>query len=100
MEVHPFPYLTPSLSLSPCFLAHIGTDAACTISGLGFNGYEAGDTKKENPKWDRCTNMHVLKVELAQNMKSVTDNWNIGTAKWLKVRSIRWATRLGVRGWD
>ena len=33
---------------------------------------------------DRAKNMNMIKVELAQNLRDVTSNWNMGTARWLK----------------
>ena len=39
----------------------ISADAAANASGLGFNGYdESGD----HPRWDRLSNVHILKIEV------------------------------------
>jgi lysophospholipid acyltransferase len=50
------------------------------ISGLGFSGLD----KNGEPEYQRCTNCHVWQVESAQNIKTVTDGWNLGTDHWLK----------------
>lgn len=50
------------------------------ISGLGYSGLD----KNGVPQYQRCTNCHVWQVESAQNVKTVTDGWNLGTDHWLK----------------
>ncbi|KAI9146105.1 MBOAT, membrane-bound O-acyltransferase family-domain-containing protein [Paraphysoderma sedebokerense] len=55
-------------------------EAACILSGLGFNGYSS-DGK---PQFNRVTNVNIMGVDFAQNFRSVIDNWNMGTANWLK----------------
>ena len=34
--------------------------------------------------WDRVRNVHPLQVELAENIRAITSNWNVCTANWLK----------------
>lgn len=56
------------------------SDAACIQSGLGYNGM----TKDGKIKWDRVSNVHALRVELAQNARGIFGSWNINTSKWLR----------------
>ncbi|KAJ7361792.1 Lysophospholipid acyltransferase 1 [Desmophyllum pertusum] len=50
------------------------------MCGLGFNGYD----ENGKAKWDRVTNVNILKMEFATSMKMACDNWNISTALWLR----------------
>eukprot|EP01012_Entosiphon_sulcatum_P031119 TRINITY_DN3885_c0_g1_i1.p1 TRINITY_DN3885_c0_g1~~TRINITY_DN3885_c0_g1_i1.p1 ORF type:complete len:493 (-),score=109.07 TRINITY_DN3885_c0_g1_i1:67-1545(-) len=36
-------------------------------------------------RWDLTKNVDVLNAELAQNVKGMTDNWNIHVGRWLRV---------------
>jgi len=56
------------------------SEAVNNMGGLGFNGYD----EKGHAKWDRITNINILKFEFATNVKMVCDNWNISTALWLR----------------
>eukprot|EP00754_Rhynchopus_humris_P037831 Rhum_TRINITY_DN2043_c0_g1::Rhum_TRINITY_DN2043_c0_g1_i1::g.5440::m.5440/K13517/MBOAT1_2; lysophospholipid acyltransferase 1/2 len=74
------------------------SDACCILSGLGYNGTDDKCKTKgsiwcsmfetsvdsSGRKWDGCSNGNYFKVELAQNLKGVTDNWNMGVNYWLK----------------
>ncbi len=51
------------------------SEVSFVASGAGYNGPN---------KWDRVRNVHPLQVEMAENVRSVTSNWNICTANWLK----------------
>jgi len=55
-------------------------EAVNNMCGLGFNGYD----EKGRSKWDRITNVNILKLEFATNLKEVLDNWNICTVLWLR----------------
>jgi lysophospholipid acyltransferase len=55
-------------------------EASCISSGFGYSGKD----KKGNLKWDRAVNAYPVAVELAPNIRTITDNWNLGTATWLK----------------
>ncbi|KAI8803481.1 MBOAT, membrane-bound O-acyltransferase family-domain-containing protein [Cladochytrium replicatum] len=55
-------------------------EGACIMSGIGYNG--TGSDGKA--RWDRLSNVNIVKLELASNLKEVFDNWNIMTAKWLR----------------
>ncbi|KAJ7361776.1 Lysophospholipid acyltransferase 1 [Desmophyllum pertusum] len=55
-------------------------EAVNNMCGLGFNGYD----ENGKAKWDRVTNVNILKLEFASNMKEVLDNWNICTVVWLR----------------
>ncbi|CAH3196030.1 unnamed protein product [Porites evermanni] len=56
------------------------SEAVNNMCGLGFNGFDA----KGKAKWDGITNVNILKVEFATNIKMACDNWNISTALWLR----------------
>ena len=73
--------------------------SACILSGLAYNGKkkdfkptdstawvlmfeEAVDS--EGNLWNGCSNGNYFMVETAQNLKAVTDNWNMGVNYWLK----------------
>ncbi|ORX56788.1 MBOAT-domain-containing protein [Hesseltinella vesiculosa] len=56
------------------------SEGACVLCGFGFNGYE--DDGK--PRFDRLTNINVLKCELSQSVKELGDNWNMAANRWLK----------------
>mmetsp|Transcript_8660 Transcript_8660/g.36105 ORF Transcript_8660/g.36105 Transcript_8660/m.36105 type:complete len:500 (-) Transcript_8660:29-1528(-) len=56
------------------------SEGASILCGFSFNGYDA----QKNAKWDRLTNINLVGVELAQNLRHVVAEWNKGTALWLK----------------
>ncbi|GAK64886.1 endoplasmic reticulum protein [Moesziomyces antarcticus] len=55
------------------------TDGACILSGLGYNGVQNGRTR-----WNRCSNVDIPKIELANNWKELLDHWNMNTNVWLR----------------
>ncbi|KAM9989345.1 hypothetical protein ACTFIY_005386 [Dictyostelium cf. discoideum] len=57
------------------------SEGSAVLSGIGFNGFEKDGVTM---KWDRITNVYPLSVELASNVRDVSNNWNIGTSDWLK----------------
>lgn len=65
-------------------------NAACILSGLSYNGLapvtpgSRGSNVAPRTKWDRCQNVDVLGVELAQNWKELLDHWNMNTNIWLR----------------
>ncbi|KAJ7361779.1 Lysophospholipid acyltransferase 1 [Desmophyllum pertusum] len=61
-------------------IAKNAAEAVNNMCGLGFNGYD----ENGKAKWDRVTNVNILKMEFAASMKMVFDNWNISTALWLR----------------
>jgi lysophospholipid acyltransferase len=65
------------------------TNASCILSGLSYNGLApiaAGGSSElgARTRWDRCQNVDVLGVELAQNWKELLDHWNMNTNVWLR----------------
>ena len=50
------------------------------LSGLGFNGYDA----RGRELWNRVTNVRPISFEIAQNNKTLLEEWNMNTNKWLK----------------
>lgn len=73
-------YLHPSLMRGRYYFAWYLSEGAFIACGFGYNGTTSDGTRK----WDRAKNMNMIKVELAQNLRDVTSNWNMGTARWLK----------------
>ncbi len=66
------------------------SEGAYIASGVGFNGFNQG-----KPRWDRVINVDFWGYETSQNIKGVTDKWNIGTSKWLKQCVYQRLTPLG-----
>ncbi|KAJ1959160.1 Lysophospholipid acyltransferase, partial [Dimargaris xerosporica] len=56
-------------------------DGACVVAGLGFSGY---DPETGVPCWDRMTNVHPWQFEAGQNLRALSEAWNVGTNVWLK----------------
>lgn len=64
------------------------TNASCILSGLSYNGLApVTDGQSEiatRTMWNRCQNVDILGVELAQNWKELLDHWNMNTNVWLR----------------
>ncbi|KAI8643651.1 MBOAT, membrane-bound O-acyltransferase family-domain-containing protein [Parasitella parasitica] len=75
-------YLQIAAFTSRCkyYVAWLLSEAACVLCNFGFNGYDVSG----NPRWDRFTNIFVLKCELSQSLKEMLDHWNIGANRWLR----------------
>lgn len=58
------------------YMAEVGFVAI----GEGYNGVD----KAGKPRWDRVRNCNPFKVEFPENVRSITANWNICTANWLR----------------
>eukprot|EP01061_Rhynchopus_euleeides_P003811 TRINITY_DN1309_c1_g1_i1.p1 TRINITY_DN1309_c1_g1~~TRINITY_DN1309_c1_g1_i1.p1 ORF type:complete len:536 (+),score=208.40 TRINITY_DN1309_c1_g1_i1:115-1608(+) len=70
--------------------------ASCILSGIAYNGKDtsrkstiydmmfAESVDSNGNKWDGCSNGNWVRVETSQNLKGVTDNWNMGVNYWLK----------------
>ncbi|KAL1665658.1 MBOAT, membrane-bound O-acyltransferase family-domain-containing protein [Schizophyllum commune] len=56
------------------------TEGASIVTGYGFTGF----TPEGRSTWDGAANIHVRRVEFAENFKVLLDNWNIKTNIWLK----------------
>ena len=56
------------------------SDCINNAAGLGFSGYDAHG----NALWDLTTNVNVYKFELAMNPRTVANQWNITTSRWLR----------------
>ncbi|KXS14466.1 MBOAT-domain-containing protein [Gonapodya prolifera JEL478] len=57
------------------------SEGVCVLCGVGYNGV---DPKTGKHKWDRCTNVRPLGIELALSMRDLIENWNIVTQSWLR----------------
>eukprot|EP00003_Mantamonas_plastica_P006565 TRINITY_DN1538_c0_g1_i1.p2 TRINITY_DN1538_c0_g1~~TRINITY_DN1538_c0_g1_i1.p2 ORF type:complete len:458 (+),score=121.13 TRINITY_DN1538_c0_g1_i1:636-2009(+) len=77
---HVYLMISVTLTRYKYYFAWSLAEGALVACGMAFNGY----TKDGSIKWDRALNVNILDVELGQSMKQVTDNWNIGTARWLR----------------
>eukprot|EP01117_Protostelium_nocturnum_P011104 TRINITY_DN4032_c0_g1_i1.p1 TRINITY_DN4032_c0_g1~~TRINITY_DN4032_c0_g1_i1.p1 ORF type:complete len:466 (-),score=113.71 TRINITY_DN4032_c0_g1_i1:43-1440(-) len=73
-------FIHPALVRMKYYFGWYLSEGACNLIGIGYNGLD----KNGKPKWDRCKNVQVLKVEWAPNMRSVTTYWNLRTGDWLK----------------
>ena len=47
------------------------------FAGIGYN--------KNEDNWDLISNNNIFKVEFAQNTQQMINNWNMGTARWLRL---------------
>ncbi|XP_046858597.1 lysophospholipid acyltransferase 2-like isoform X2 [Xenia sp. Carnegie-2017] len=68
-------------------------DGVINAAGMGFNGYD----KNGEQRWDAFTNIKVKNIELATNARTILENWNICTEKWLK-RIIYFRAKNKVQG--
>lgn len=75
-------YMWASMQVYRCtfYFAWLVSEGANNVAGLGY----AGDAEDGTPKWDALTNVRVLRVEVADNLKMVLDNWNMQTQNWLR----------------
>jgi len=69
-----------ALSRFKYYFAWLMAEGSCVLSGISFNGVD----EKGKLLWDRCTNVIIHKVEVAQNIRDFSAYWNIGTATWLR----------------
>jgi len=56
------------------------SNTAYISCGSGYNGL----SDKQKPKWDRYNNTLPSKLEIMENVRALTSNWNIRAAFWLK----------------
>jgi len=56
-------------------------DAICNNAGIGYNGVDENGL----PKWDKFTNVYILKFELATSLRESIDSWNLSTNRWLRM---------------
>ena len=64
----------------------------CNLSGFGFEGY---DQETGKGKWNKVTNVYPSKTECSSSLKLLIDNWNVGTALWLRRFVIPLSPKLG-----
>lgn len=71
------------------------TNAACILSGLGFNGFVGGIKEKQGrAKWNRCQNVYFMGIEFANNWKELLDSWNMNTSESRSNRGVGGGKRL------
>lgn len=49
-------------------------------AGLGFAGYD----KDGRAKWDLVTNINILEIEFATNLRVIAVHWNAISGLWLR----------------
>ncbi|GAV08453.1 hypothetical protein RvY_18138 [Ramazzottius varieornatus] len=62
------------------YLAWLLSDAVANASGLGFNGYD----ELGKARWDLVSNVDIIEVEFAYNLRGCLAAWNSCTARWLR----------------
>eukprot|EP01064_Diplonema_japonicum_P013774 TRINITY_DN2131_c0_g3_i1.p1 TRINITY_DN2131_c0_g3~~TRINITY_DN2131_c0_g3_i1.p1 ORF type:complete len:493 (+),score=46.47 TRINITY_DN2131_c0_g3_i1:52-1530(+) len=94
-------WISVVLTRTKYFLVWYLVDTSCILSGFGFNGkLDLSDPKNGKSSlwrsmfedsvdssgnlWNACSNGNYFKVEMATNIKGITDNWNTGVNNWLK----------------
>lgn len=88
------------VQLAGCFLRirYTGiwavSDAACALSGLGYNGVNPA-TKKT--MWTRAKNIDFINVFFCNNWKELLDNWNCNTNIWLRENVYKRLAKPGKR---
>lgn len=73
-------YLVCFLFRCQYYFTWIIADSISNISGFGFNGYTADGAER----WDKITNAYPLRTETSSSLKLLVENWNVGTALWLR----------------
>lgn len=73
------------ISMFVCRTKYYGTwimgDAIFNAAGIGYNGKSSSG----KALWDGNSNINVLAIEFASGLKDYIDNWNIMTAKWVRL---------------
>jgi len=62
------------------YFAWFIAEGSCVACGLGYNGVD----EKGKLQFNRCTNVVIHKVELAENIRDFSSYWNISTARWMR----------------
>ncbi len=65
---------------SKYYFAWTIAEGSYVMIGLGFRRPSHGHHK---PRWDRCENVNLKRVELAANFKQIVSEWNVCTNNWL-----------------
>ncbi|XP_040280228.1 lysophospholipid acyltransferase 2-like isoform X1 [Bufo bufo] len=73
-------YLTAACRRPKYYFAWTLADAINNAAGFGYNGI----SEDGEERWDRLSNLNILRIETATSFKMFIDNWNIQTAVWLK----------------
>ncbi|KAJ1558219.1 hypothetical protein HK096_002895, partial [Nowakowskiella sp. JEL0078] len=55
------------------------SEGTCTLIGFSYSGKQNGQET-----WDRGSNVDITRVELAENAREATSNWNKNTQSWLR----------------
>lgn len=54
-------------------------EGSLVLLGLGF----VYDSKRNQGKWDGCSNVNLIKIETSSDVRQLVAEWNICTNKWL-----------------
>jgi len=65
---------------SKYYFAWLIAEGSYVMIGLGFRRSSHPGGK---PRWDRCENVNLKRVELAANFKQFVSEWNVATNQWL-----------------
>ncbi|KAI8621631.1 MBOAT, membrane-bound O-acyltransferase family-domain-containing protein [Chytriomyces sp. MP71] len=57
-------------------------EGACVLCGFGYEGPDPKTPGKY--KWNRCENVRIAELELAENPRMFMSAWNVQTALWLR----------------
>lgn len=62
------------------YFAWLAAEGSYVMLGIGLrrNSQHGG-----KPRWDRCENVNLKRIELASNFKQVVSEWNVSTNSWL-----------------
>lgn len=55
-------------------------EGSYVMIGLGFR---RTNHHHNRPRWDRCENVNLKRIELAANFKQLVSEWNVSTNQWL-----------------
>lgn len=76
-----FLWIASSLMRSTYYFAWLLSESSNIVSGIAFSGFDPTTNKA---KWDKASNVRVMKIETAKTFKDVTENWNLSADKWLR----------------
>jgi len=75
-----YSYVAIAMYRVMCEFVWMFINSSLIFCGYAYNGRD----EKGNILWDKCTNVHILKVEFGTNPREIIANWNIQIACWLR----------------